>query len=56
MLLDYVSYQVYAVATTTLEPNKKIPKFNTEDKEWETLERGLFLYYVLKMKPKPVKE
>ena len=32
--------KVYAVATTTLEPNKKVPKFNTEDKEWETLERG----------------
>jgi len=31
--------KVYAVATTTLEPNKKVPKFNTEDKEWETLER-----------------
>ena len=51
MSLDYASHQVYAVATTTLEPNKKIPKFNTEDKEWETLERGLFLYCVLNTKP-----
>eukprot|EP00794_Sanderia_malayensis_P018649 gene18649-20530_t len=31
--------KVYAVATSFLEPNKKIPKFNTEDKEWETVER-----------------
>ena len=38
-----ISFKVYAVATTTLEPNKKVPKFNTEDKEWETLERGFVL-------------
>ena len=35
-------FQVYAVACAYYENQKKVPRFHSEDREFDTIERGIF--------------
>ena len=40
----YILFQVYAVACAYYENQKKVPRFHSEDREFDTIERGIFQY------------